>query len=473
MIAQKLRKSILQAAIQGKLTEQLPEDGDAKDLLIEIKKNRKLTQIDKKEIFFDIPENWCWVRLGEILDVKGGKRIPVGKKLTKTDTGCKYIRVADMHNDTILDTNIHYVPLDVYPIIRNYTISSNDLYITVAGSIGRVGIIPQEFDSANLTENADKLVFDRTNKYWLLYTLQSPFVQTQIIDSTTKVGQPKLAINRIENLIVPLPPLTEQKRIVEKIDVLLSQIDVLKNDEIQLDVLQKNFPKKIKDSILLYAIQGRLTEQFPEDGDARELVKGTQEERIRLIKEGKIKADKTLPPITEDEIPFDIPYNWCWTRLGEIGETNIGLTYSPSEVSSVGTLVLRSGNIQNNKIDYSDSLYVSCEIPESKKCHSGDIIICARNGSKRLVGKSAIVDKEGMTFGAFMALYRSPFNKYVHVYLCSSLFREDFESVSTTTINQITQNNLKNRLIPLPPIEEQNRIVSYLEKIIPLCDGLI
>lgn len=225
--------------------------------------------------------------------------------------------------------------------------------------------------------------------------------------------------------------------------------------------------EQLKKSILQAAIQGKLTEQLPEDGDARDLLKDIKKEKAQLIKEGKIKKEKSLPEITDDVLPFDIPGNWCWVRLGDIGETNIGLTYKPSDISNEGTIVLRSGNIQNGKIDYHDIVKVNLDIPENKKCHTGDLLICARNGSIRLVGKTAIIDNEGMTFGAFMAIYRSQFDNYVYYYLSSPYFRADFDGVSTTTINQITQDNFKNRLIPLPPIAEQNRIVKNLGKILP------
>ena len=236
----KMKDSLLQAAVQGKLTEQLESDGDARALVADIqkekarlikegkiKKEKALPEITEEEIPFEIPENWCWVRLGDIIRVQGGKRIPVGKKLTSINTGYKYIRVADMHNGTILNNDIHYVPLDVYPQIKNYTISSDDVYITCAGTIGRVGTIPEEYDGSNLTENADKLVFRLLNKNWLVFFMASPFIQMQISECTTKVGQPKLAIKRIENFIIPVPPLAEQQRIVERLEQFLPLCDAL------------------------------------------------------------------------------------------------------------------------------------------------------------------------------------------------------------------------------------------------------
>ena len=237
----KLKKSILQSAIQGKLTEQLATDDKVEDLLQaikeekeflikekKIKKQKPLPEITEEEIPFAIPENWKWVRLGEITSIKGGKRIPVGKKLTTVNTGYKYIRVADMKNGTVIDTDIHYIDEEIYKKISAYTISKNDVYITCAGTIGRIGIVPDFFDGANLTENADKIILYFINKLWLCYALNSEAIQNQIRNVTTKVGQPKLAIKRIENMIIPLPPLAEQKRIVEKLDKLLADIEELK-----------------------------------------------------------------------------------------------------------------------------------------------------------------------------------------------------------------------------------------------------
>ena len=155
-------------------------------------------------------------------------------------------------------------------------------------------------------------------------------------------------------------------------------------------------------------------------------------------------------------------------RLGNIGETNIGLTYKPSDVTSDGVPVLRSNNIQNGQIDYSELLYVSCAVPERAYAHKGDILICARNGSRALVGKSAIVDADGMVFGAFMAIYRSSCNPYIQLFINSYLFRGQLEGATTTTINQVTQEMLKRQLCPLPPIQEQLRIVQKYTELQPL-----
>ena len=236
-----MQKSILQMAIQGKLVEQRKEEGTGEELFRQIqtekqklikvgklKKEKPLPEITEEKIPFDIPESWKWVRLGSISTVLGGKRIPAGRRLTTENTGHIYIRVSDMKNASVNTDNLLYVPKDIYPLISRYIIKKEDVYLTVAGTIGAAGTIPAMLDGANLTENADRLVFRLINQSWLVKCLQSALVQTQIADATTKVGQPKLAIMRIQELMIPLPPLAEQKRIVAKQEELLPLCDKLK-----------------------------------------------------------------------------------------------------------------------------------------------------------------------------------------------------------------------------------------------------
>ncbi len=231
----------------------------------------------------------------------------------------------------------------------------------------------------------------------------------------------------------------------------------------------------LKKSILQYAMEGKLVAQDPTDEPASELLKHIRAEKEQLIKDSKIKKEKPLPPITQDEIPYELPQGWEWVRLGDVGVSNIGLTYKPTDITqtNLGIPVLRSSNIQNNKIDLNDIVRVNTEIKNQNLfVEIGDILICARNGSKNLVGKSAIISnlKEPMTFGAFMAIFRSPINEWIKIYLDSPLFKKTLESVNTVTINQITQNNLKNAIIPIPPLPEQKRIVEKLEEILPLVE---
>ena len=236
-----MKKSVLQYAIQGKLVEQREEEGTGEELYRQIqaekkrlikegkiKKEKPRPEIAEDEIPFDIPGSWKWVRIGTVATILGGKRIPAGRKLSSNDTGYIYIRVSDMKDGYVSTENLQYVPEDIFPSISKYIIHKEDVFITVAGTIGRVGKIPPELDGANLTENADRLVFSLMDQDWLIKCMQSSLVQNQIADATTKVGQPKLAIIRIQNMLIPLPPLSEQKRIVAKLEEILPLCERLK-----------------------------------------------------------------------------------------------------------------------------------------------------------------------------------------------------------------------------------------------------
>jgi type I restriction enzyme S subunit len=220
-----LNQAILQEAVQGKLVKQDKKDEPASELLKRIKaekvksgkKEKPLPPIKPEEIPFEIPENWVWCRLGEICEIKGGKRVRNGYKLLRTPTDHIYIRVTDMKNGSISKNDIHYIDEKMFEAIKQYTISENDLYITIAGTIGEVGEVPEMFNGANLTENAAKFVFDNelVNRIWLRNILSSKHSQVQFLDKTKKVtAQPKLALTRIATTLIPLPPLAEQNNIV-------------------------------------------------------------------------------------------------------------------------------------------------------------------------------------------------------------------------------------------------------------------
>ncbi len=232
--------------------------------------------------------------------------------------------------------------------------------------------------------------------------------------------------------------------------------------------------KKLRELILELAVRGKLVPQDPKDEPASVLLEKIAEEKQRLIDEGKIKKQKVLPDILNEEETFFLPDGWIRVRLDDIGNTNIGLTYSPKDIADKGTPVLRSSNIQNGKIDLLDLVRVDKKVKSNVLVNEGDLLICARNGSKALVGKTAMISdlKEDMAFGAFMAIFRSTFNEYVEVFLKSPVFRFFLEGVSTTTINQITQKNLRNTFIPLPPLAEQHRIVAKVDELMALCDQL-
>ncbi|MEA1960485.1 MAG: restriction endonuclease subunit S [Bacillota bacterium] len=485
VLADDLRKAVLQAAIQGKLVPQDVNDEPASLLLEKIKAEKEklikekkikiekpLAPITEDEIPFDIPDSWKWVRILDVGELARGK----SKHRPR--------------NDIILYQNGHYPMVQTGDVARadkyitTYTKCYNEvglaqsrlwnkgtLCLTIAANIGDVAILTFDacFPDSVVGFNAFSPI--NSNEYYL-YMLSA--YKQRMDDLSRSTAQKNINLKILESMVFPLPPLQEQHRIVKKIEELMAKIDEFEAVETELESIKKAVPNDMKKALLQAAIQGKLTEQLTTDSSVDELLAKIKAEKEQLIKEKKIKKEKQMAPITEDEVPFDIPENWRWVRLGELGYTNIGLTYKPSNISDNGTVVLRSGNIQNEKMDYGDIVKVNIDIPDSKMCHIGDILVCARNGSKKLVGKSAIIDKEGMSFGAFMALFRSPYNDYIIKVINSPHFRNTLlGDAGTTTINQITQDMLKNFIIPIPPLEEQHRIVEKLDKLLPLCEGLV
>ncbi len=242
----KLRKAILQLAVQGRLALQDTNDEPASVLLEKIKaekarliaegkikKQKPLLPIMENEVPYELPEGWVWARTGDIAIVRGGKRIPKGMSYASYETNHIYIRVKDMKQGTIIDSDLHYISGTVFEQIAKYTISTNDLYITIAGTIGVVGEVPGRFDGMNLTENAAKLTFRRMDKKYFKLALNSEVLQKQFEKSTRQMAQPKLALVRIQNAIVPLPSLAEQHCIVAKVDELMGLCDALEEELVQ------------------------------------------------------------------------------------------------------------------------------------------------------------------------------------------------------------------------------------------------
>ena len=251
--------------------------------------------------------------------------------------------------------------------------------------------------------------------------------------------------------------------------------------------------KALREKILDIAIRGKLVPQDPNDEPASVLLERIRAQKQQMVKEGKLKAkdikndtiifkgednlhyeqfrDGTVKCI-EDEIPFEIPESWEWCRLSMVGTTNIGLTYKPTEVKESGTIVFRSCNIKNGKINFTDLVRVQADIRENQYIYENDILMCARNGSRSLVGKCAIIQNltEVASFGAFMAVFRSICNQYIYYYFNTYLFRSTFDNDDSKQINQVTQAILRDALIPLPPFAEQTRIVTKLHEILSLVD---
>jgi len=365
MFADRLKKSLLQAAIQGQLTEQLPTDGDARDLLRKIraektkliatkkiKAEKPLPPVTDDEIPFDIPESWCWVRLGELCEyIQRGKspqysqikKYPVVAQKCNQPWGFTMEQAKFIDPDTIASYGKERF-LQVDDLLWNST---------GLGTVGRVAIYdplknPYKLAVADSHVTVIRLFKNSVLSRFVFSYIKSSAVQSKMdsmVSGSTK--QKELATETVRNLVVPLPPFAEQTRIVEKLDVLLSEVDELAKDEHELIALEGTFPRRMKNSLLQAAIQGKLTEQLPSDGNARDLLKKIRAEKVKLIAAKKIKAEKPLPLISDDEIPFDLPDNWCWCRLGEICNYGTNETILPAAMEQ-GKLLIDLEDIEKD-----------------------------------------------------------------------------------------------------------------------------
>lgn len=487
MNAQDLKNSILQLAIKGKLVEQREEEGTADTLFkkIEMKKNnlikdmkvrgqKVVPQIHADEIPFDIPETWKWVRLSQLGVIIGGGTPKTSINEYWNKGTIPWITPADMKNveGKCVSGGSRYITQMGLDKSSAKLMPKGTIVYSSRAPIGYIAIADNKISTNQGFKSLVPAIEDINMYFYYCLISRTNEIQSRASGTTFK----EISGTEFAKTVVPLPPLEEQKRIVAKIEELMPFIERHGDAYEEVTELNKKFPLEMEKSILQYAIQGKLVKQKEEEGTAEELYHQIQEEKQKLIDEGTIKKQKKLPEITEEEIPFDIPDTWKWVRLDQIGQTNIGLTYKPKDVSDNGTIVLRSGNIQNGVLDYKDIVKVSSDVPVNKMCEIGDILICARNGSKRLVGKAAIIDKEGMSFGAFMTKYRSLSlsNEYLLYVINSPYFRSTMlPDAGTTTINQITQGRLRNLPIPLPPLEEQRRIVVKIEELLDYTKKLV
>ena len=468
MNTKQLRQTILDLAIRGELVPQDPSDEPASVLLERIRaekeqliKDKKLKR-DKKdnepidEVPFELPEGWEWCRLGEICEIKGGKRLPKNSSFSDTPTNHIYIRVADMKNSTVLLEDLKYIDDEVFEKIKNYLISKEDLYLTIAGTIGEVGIIPNNLDGMNLTENAAKLTEIKISRLFLMYCLSSNFCRQQFFSGFHQVAQPKLSLETANKTQLPLPPLAEQHCIVKKIEQLLALVDAIE----QLQEELKALVKQAKNQVLNYAIAGKLTHQDPNDEPAEELLK-----RI-----GKTTAADT---------PYEkLPKGWAWCRLGDIGTINpknklndeLDVSFIPMPLisdafSNVHTSEVKKwGNIKKGYTHFCNEDIGIAKITPCFENRKSVIFNNLKNGVGAGTTELYIL-RNNKTLS---------FNKYIFWFIKTQEFINNGIKAFTGAVGQqrISRDFIENTLIPLPPIAEQHRIVEKIESYFSFLDTI-
>lgn len=490
MTPEQLKASILQLAIQGKLVEQRPGEGTADELYRQIqaekkrlikegkiKKDKPLPEIAEDEIPFDIPESWKWVRLGwlfQLINGDRGKNYPSKDKLLKKGQ-IPFISAINIDRQTVKMDGLLFVSEQQYNLLGSGKLQKNDFAFCLRGSLGKFCQYPFEIGAI-----ASSLVILRKNgsvldDYIKAY-LSSPLIAEQINSSNNGTAQPNLGARDIACYLIPLPPLSEQKRIVAKIEELLPYIDRYAASYESLEQVNTEFPEDMKKSVLQYAIQGKLVEQRPEEGTAEELYQQIQTEKQRLIKEGKIKMEKPLPEISEDEVPFDIPESWKWVRLSEIISVLGDGIHGTPVFDEMGDYYFVNGNnlAKGHIVFKADTKKVSFdEYEKHKKPLDENTILISINGT---IGNYAFYAGEPIILGksaCYFSVLTGVDKEYVR-HLINTKFFMDYavKEATQTTIKNVSLKAMRMLPVPLPPLAEQKRIVAKLEEILPLCERL-
>ena len=465
MTPEQLKASILQYAIQGKLVEQRPEEGTGEELYqqIQVKKQTLIKEgkVKKEKPFsknpayqdypFNIPDTWKFVRFGELLITRDSERVPVS--------------VSDRNKRAkIYD---YYGASGIIDKIDDYLFDDELLLIGE--------------DGANLLSRSTPIAFIAKGKYWVnnhahvldaCCNLNLNYIcyhinAISLAPYVTGTAQPKMNQENMNAIWIALPPLEEQHRIVAKIEELLPYVDRYAVAYEKLEQFNTKFPENMKKSILRYAIQGKLVEQRAEEGTGEELYQQIQAEKQRLIQEKKIKKEKPLAEISEDEIPFDIPESWKWARFSSVIELQSGQDMTPDKYNAnhVGIpYITGASNITNG--DVLINRWTECG---KAFAYKGDVLFTC----KGTVGTMAVLQEPKVHIARqIMAIRPIGSISVYYIQVVLDTLVSSLKAAAKSIIPGIAREDILTSLIPLPPLAEQKRIVAKIEELLPLCDRL-
>ena len=487
MTPEQLRASILQQAMEGKLVKQDPNDEPASELLEKIKaekeqlvkekkikKTKVLSKINDGEKPFDIPNSWEWVRIGDISDKPRYGYTASAKEIGNV----KFLRITDIQGNKVNWDNVPFCTI-TQDKLNSLLLKVNDVLIArTGGTVGKSFVIRDQVDSAVFASYLIRLrLLDDRIVPFISEFLKSPLYWTSITNNVSGTGQPNINATKLTNIICPLPPLKEQQRIITRIEKLMPLVDEYEKAYNRLKSIDNGFNDKMKQSILQYAMEGKLVKQDSNDEPASELLKKIKNEKIQLIKEKKIKRSKRLPEITDDEKKFDIPNSWEWVRLGEIGAITSGGTPKTTEKSywekakipwitpAVMSSQINGIVFQNTEIKY---------INKNGLEHSSAQLIPAYSivvSSRAPIGYVNIVPYEYTTNqGCKSVTTFSNVNKEFIYYTIKYSVPDMYKRASGTTFKEISGTKFGQTIIPLPPLNEQKRIVTKIKELMSLIE---
>lgn len=524
----KLRELILTLAVQGKLVPQDPADEPAsvllqriraeKDRLIaagQIKRDKPLAAITDEEKPFEVPEGWEWVRLNALLQKIGAGSTPLGGREVYVSSGVKFLRSQNVWNDGLRLDGVAFIKSETHVKMAGTIVAANDLLFNITGaSIGRCAVVPSDFDEANVSQHVTiiRAVLPELNAF-LHKVLVSRHVQKTVMDVQVGVSREGLSIAKLGQFLIPFPPAAEQSRIVAKVKSLMQLCDALEARG-QIEATQHTqllstllgtltasaTPEELTDNwkrvaqhfdllldrpeaidvleqtILQLAVRGLLVPQDPADEPASVLLQKIRTEKDCLIAAGQIKRDKPMPPIMDEEKPFELPVGWEWVRLVDIAESRLGKMLDKAKNSGRRYPYLRNTNVQWHHIDLNDIKEISLEVHELAefRLKPGDLLICEGG----YPGRCAIWRDPDHEMYFQKALHRVRLRGGIAVELIAIALEADSKAgalekyFTGATIKHFVGQALDRYTFALPPFAEQYRIVTRVTELRRLCADL-
>ncbi|MDB4514154.1 restriction endonuclease subunit S [Akkermansiaceae bacterium] len=512
---QKMRELILELAIRGLLEPQDPNDEPASTLLKSIanerallvkdgtiKKKKPLPSISDGEKPFKLPNNWEWLRLSEVGHDWGQK---------KPDSDFTYIDVGSINKEQGIVVDPKVLSADDAPsrarkIVKEGTV----IYSTVRPYLLNIAVVAKSFEPLPIASTAFAIVhpFQGILASFIYRYLRSPTFVNYVESCQTGIAYPAINDKQFFAGVIPLPPLAEQHRIVAKVDELMALCDQLEQEQESSiaahdtlvatllnaltettafaeawERIKANFDTlfttessvdQLKQTILQLAVMGKLVEQDPEDEPASELLQKIADEKAKMVKEGKIKKQITPALLTAGEEPYPLPSSWQWCRLAQTGLGSTGKTPKTSNAANFGGDIQFIGPGQitpNGEMLKSDKTLTEAGIEESTEALAGDIMMVCIGGS---IGKSVITEKR-VAFNQQINAIRpiSILSEYLNAAVSTDRFcRSVLENATGSATPIINRSKWENLLAPIPPAEEQHRIVAKVDELMTLCDAL-
>ncbi|HNV59820.1 MAG TPA: restriction endonuclease subunit S [Rhodoferax sp.] len=525
----RLRELILTLAVQGKLVPQDPRDEPAsallkkiraeKDRLIaegKIKRDKPLTEITTEETPFELPRGWEWVRLNALLQKIGAGSTPLGGREVYVPSGVKFLRSQNVYDDGLRLNGVAYIKPATHEKMAGTVVVANDLLFNITGaSIGRCAVVPSDFDEANVSQHVTivRTVLPAFNAF-LHKVLVSRHVQQAVMDVQVGVSREGLSIAKLGQFLIPVPPIAEQSRIVTRVEELMRLCDALEAkgqlaatahaqlvSTLLATLTDSETPAQLTDNwhriathfdllldrpssldaleqtILQLAVRGLLVPQDPKDEPASVLLQEIRAEKGKLIVEGKIKRDKPLPPVAEDEQPFALPAGWSWARFPELGEFGRGKSKhrprnDPALFNPPKYPLIQTGEVSRAKgvVDEVHSYYSDLGLAQSRMWPKGTlcITIAANIAESAVLGFDSCFPDSVVGFVPADAM-----GNVEYFLLFVETARADLLAFAPATAQKnINLEILSSLLIPVPPLNELTRIVTRVAQLRRLCADL-